>query len=84
MISRTRQLKIIDFGDANFFSAKHLLRKNRQLSSFLAPEIHKGESYDGRQADLWSFGAVLYTLVVGKLENVTEIIRPPKVSYRKS
>ena len=32
-----------------------------------APEMLLKSSYDPRQLDLWSLGAVLYTMVIGKL-----------------
>lgn len=65
MIFKSGDIKIIDFGDANLCSAKELLTTHREVSSFVAPEIQKGKPYDGRKADLWSFGVVLYTLLVG-------------------
>ena len=34
--------------------------------SYAAPEIIMGQKYDGVAIDLWSLGATLYTLVVGK------------------
>lgn len=33
----------------------------------MAPEIYKGEAYDGKSADIFSMGVVIFILVVGYL-----------------
>ena len=49
----------------------------RQMNKFLhtitgsyaygAPELVSGENYDGKKADVWSLGIILYAMVIGKL-----------------
>ena len=49
----------------------------RQMNKFLhtitgsyaygAPELVSGENYDGKKADAWSLGIILYAMVIGKL-----------------
>lgn len=33
---------------------------------FTAPEVFKGQKYNGSAADMWSLGAVLYEMLMGK------------------
>ena len=57
-------LKVADFGFAvNKNVAK--LKKFRGTKSYMAPEIQKGERYDGKSADIFSMGVVIFILVVG-------------------
>jgi BR serine/threonine kinase len=59
-------IKIADFGFARW------LRHSRADTScgsphYAAPEIVKGEQYDGRKSDIWSCGVILYTMLSGSL-----------------
>lgn len=43
---------------------------------FFAPEVCKGESYDGRQADLWALGVTMYAMVYGTIPWITDSTSP--------
>ncbi|KAK9768413.1 Serine/threonine-protein kinase [Basidiobolus ranarum] len=58
-------LKIADFGFARSLPAHTLADTLCGSPLYMAPEILRYEKYDAK-ADLWSVGAVLYELVVGK------------------
>lgn len=69
LISKTGDIKIIDFGLSNLFSPE----ENRKLKTFCgslyfaAPELLQAKPYTGPEVDVWSFGVVLFVLVCGKV-----------------
>ncbi|RHZ79371.1 hypothetical protein Glove_149g34 [Diversispora epigaea] len=58
-------LKIADFGFARSLPSTNLAETLCGSPLYMAPEILRYEKYDAK-ADLWSVGAVLYELCVGK------------------
>jgi serine/threonine-protein kinase ULK/ATG1 len=58
-------LKIADFGFARTLSSTSLAETLCGSPLYMAPEILRYEKYDAK-ADLWSVGAVLYEMSVGK------------------
>ncbi|KAF2447553.1 protein kinase kin1 [Karstenula rhodostoma CBS 690.94] len=67
LISKTGDIKIIDFGLSNLFSPKNLLKTFCGSLYFAAPELLQAKQYTGPEVDIWSFGIVLYVLVCGKV-----------------
>ncbi|KAF9916643.1 NUAK SNF1-like kinase 1 [Linnemannia zychae] len=62
------RVKLTDFGLAKVIDADSPLLTTRCGSEdYAAPEIILGQPYDGREADIWSLGVVLYALLVGFL-----------------
>ncbi|EUB55492.1 Serine/threonine-protein kinase SIK3 [Echinococcus granulosus] len=57
--------EVFDFGFCNFFTPEHLLTTHCGSPQYAAPELFKGESYDGPLVDVWSLGVILYILVCG-------------------
>ncbi|KAG0049183.1 NUAK SNF1-like kinase 1 [Gryganskiella cystojenkinii] len=61
-------VKLTDFGLAKIIEPDSPLLTTRCGSEdYAAPEIILGQPYDGREADIWSLGVVLYALLVGFL-----------------
>ena len=61
------RLKISDFGFARSLKEKSLLETYCGSFAYAAPEIIRGEPYNGKKSDSWSMGVVLYAMVCGKL-----------------
>jgi len=64
LLDNQMNLKLADFG---FAANKNIdkLTTFRGTQSYMAPEIRESKEYDGRQTDIFSFGVVLFTIVVG-------------------
>ncbi|KAF9163631.1 hypothetical protein DFQ26_002321 [Actinomortierella ambigua] len=61
-------IKLTDFGLARVIEEDSPLLTTRCGSEdYAAPEIILGQPYDGREADIWSLGVILYALLVGFL-----------------
>ncbi|KAL7266428.1 Serine/threonine-protein kinase [Rhizina undulata] len=67
LISKTGDIKIIDFGLSNLFSPRSHLKTFCGSLYFAAPELLQAKQYVGPEVDVWSFGIVLYVLVCGKV-----------------
>ncbi|EJT80061.1 CAMK/CAMKL/KIN1 protein kinase [Gaeumannomyces tritici R3-111a-1] len=67
LISKTGDIKIIDFGLSNLFSPRNHLKTFCGSLYFAAPELLQARPYQGPEVDVWSFGIVLYVLVCGKV-----------------
>ncbi|KAN0060145.1 Serine/threonine-protein kinase [Thecaphora frezii] len=67
LISKSGNIKIIDFGLSNLFSPHSHLSTFCGSLYFAAPELLNAKVYTGPEVDVWSFGIVLYVLVCGKV-----------------
>lgn len=67
LISKTGDIKIIDFGLSNLFAPQSYLKTFCGSLYFAAPELLQAKAYTGPEVDVWSFGIVLYVLVCGKV-----------------
>ena len=68
MVTNTGQVKIMDFGLAKIGSGSQLTQDHSTLgtAAYMSPEQASGEAVDHR-SDIWSFGVVLYEMLIGKL-----------------
>ncbi|KAK4698476.1 serine/threonine protein kinase KIN1/2, partial [Phenoliferia sp. Uapishka_3] len=67
LISKTGNIKIIDFGLSNLYAPGSHLNTFCGSLYFAAPELLNAKLYTGPEVDVWSFGIVLYVLVCGKV-----------------
>jgi serine/threonine protein kinase len=59
--------KIIDFGFCHAAPDSALLTTPCGTLQYAAPELVMGRKYDGKLADVWSLGIVLFMMVTGRL-----------------
>ncbi|OHT13330.1 CAMK family protein kinase [Tritrichomonas foetus] len=59
--------KICDFGLCHITSPVTLLSTPCGSPFYAPPEIISNKEYDGKKADIWSLGVVLYTMATGSL-----------------
>ena len=67
LISQTGNIKIIDFGLSNLYDPLYHLSTFCGSLYFAAPELLNAKIYKGPEVDVWSFGVVLYVLVVSSM-----------------
>lgn len=58
-------IKICDFGYSKDEVANSVCKTACGTPEYMAPEVLSTEQYDGKAADIWSCGVMLYVLVVG-------------------
>lgn len=66
LLDGANQIKIGDFGFARWMRS-NVAETSCGSPHYAAPEVIKGLRYDGRCADIWSSGVILYALLCGKL-----------------
>ena len=62
LLDSNLNVKIADFGFARFVKS-HIAETACGSPHYAAPEVIKGQQYDGRSADVWSCGVILYALL---------------------
>ena len=65
LLTKDKILKIIDFGLSHEYDGNIFLKTKCGSPCYAAPEIIKGNNYDGFQIDVWCCGIVLYNMVCG-------------------
>lgn len=61
-----RRIKLIDFGLSSLYSPERLMTTFCGSLYFAAPEVLRADAYRGPAVDVWSLGAVIYSMVVGE------------------
>jgi serine/threonine protein kinase len=64
--------KVADFGLCSLSKSNKLLKTPCGSPLYAPPEIIQNQSYDGKAADIWSLGILLYTMVTGTLPWTTD------------
>ena len=59
--------KLVDFGLATIIEPGQKLKDLVGTRYYVAPEIIKGEQYDGQAADIWSLGITLFVALMEEL-----------------
>ncbi|XP_067347695.1 serine/threonine-protein kinase BRSK2-like isoform X9 [Channa argus] len=67
LLDEKNNIRIADFGMASLQVGDSLLETSCGSPHYACPEVIRGEKYDGRRADAWSCGVILFALLVGAL-----------------
>jgi len=67
LLDEKNNIKVADFGMASLQPCGNLLETSCGSPHYACPEVIRGEKYDGRRADVWSCGVILFALLVGAL-----------------
>ncbi|KAJ3183142.1 hypothetical protein HDU87_007565 [Geranomyces variabilis] len=67
LLTEDLNVKLIDFGFTRQVNTRKLLDTYCGSVAYAAPEMILGKQYSGPQADVWSLGVILYTLLCGYL-----------------
>jgi carbon catabolite-derepressing protein kinase len=82
LLDRHFNAKLADFGFCHVAASKSLLRTPCGSPFYAPPEIVCNRDYDGKSADIWSLGILLFTMVTGTLpwssDNQAELFRQIK------
>ncbi|XP_037744139.2 serine/threonine-protein kinase BRSK1, partial [Chelonia mydas] len=82
LLDEKNNIRIADFGMASLQVGASLLETSCGSPHYACPEVIKGEKYDGRRADMWSCGVILFALLVGALpfddDNLRQLLEKVK------
>ena len=67
ILDKKKNIKLVDFGLSNIYKNNELLSTPCGSPSYAAPEMLRGEKYNGLNVDIWSSGIVLYAMICGCL-----------------
>lgn len=89
LLDDKNNIKIADFGMASLQVDGSMLETSCGSPHYACPEVIRGEKYDGRRADVWSCGVILYALLVVSFINLSPSFpihpfSPLDVKYLKS
>uniref|UniRef100_A0A8C6LY19 Protein kinase domain-containing protein n=1 Tax=Nothobranchius furzeri TaxID=105023 RepID=A0A8C6LY19_NOTFU len=82
LLDEKNNIRIADFGMASLQVGDSLLETSCGSPHYACPEVIRGEKYDGRRADVWSCGVILFALLVGALpfdhDNLRQLLEKVK------
>uniref|UniRef100_A0A3B5LYI9 Protein kinase domain-containing protein n=1 Tax=Xiphophorus couchianus TaxID=32473 RepID=A0A3B5LYI9_9TELE len=82
LLDEKNNIRIADFGMASLQVGDSLLETSCGSPHYACPEVIRGERYDGRRADVWSCGVILFALLVGALpfdhDNLRQLLEKVK------
>lgn len=67
LLDHENNIKIVDFGLSNTFTANESLKTACGSPCYAAPEMIAGKKYVGTQVDSWSCGIIMFALICGFL-----------------
>ena len=67
MLDHQKHVKIVDMGMSAVMRDGELLATSCGSPHYASPQVVSGEKYDGREADIWSCGVILFALMTSNL-----------------
>lgn len=67
MLDHQKHVKIVDMGMSAVMREGELLATSCGSPHYASPQVVSGEKYDGREADIWSCGVILFALMTSNL-----------------
>ena len=67
LLTSDGRIKLADFGMSNLLTPGSLLETSCGSPQYCAPEVIRGDPYEGKSADIWSLGVVLFAMTTGGL-----------------
>jgi 5'-AMP-activated protein kinase, catalytic alpha subunit len=67
LLDYKKSIKIVDFGLSNTYKKGEHLKTPCGSPCYAAPEMIRGEKYDGLKVDIWSCGVILFAMLCGYL-----------------
>ena len=83
LLDEKLNIKIADFGFARF-TKSNTAETSCGSPHYVAPEVIGGDVYDGKAADVWSCGVILYAMLTGNLPFDDPSIRTLLCKVRKA
>eukprot|EP01103_Thecamoeba_quadrilineata_P014409 TRINITY_DN4299_c0_g1_i1.p1 TRINITY_DN4299_c0_g1~~TRINITY_DN4299_c0_g1_i1.p1 ORF type:complete len:687 (-),score=118.36 TRINITY_DN4299_c0_g1_i1:178-2238(-) len=85
LLMKKNVVKIADFGMATLIKGNKHLETSCGSPHYASPEVILGHQYDGRAADVWSCGVILFALLTGNLpfddEDVRKLLAKVKAGH---
>ncbi|KAJ6247984.1 serine/threonine-protein kinase brsk2-like protein [Anaeramoeba flamelloides] len=83
LLDKNDNIKIADFGMAQLMKTGNLLSTSCGSPHYASPEVIKGEQYDGKPADIWCCGIILFALLSGRLPFDSQNIRKLLIKVKR-
>lgn len=85
LLDRSLKVKIADFGMTSLSRPGVFLDTSCGSPHYCDPMVVSGAKYDGRKADIWSCGVILYAMVTGRLpfddDNIQRLLKKVQVGH---
>uniref|UniRef100_A0A3B5BB32 Serine/threonine-protein kinase BRSK2-like n=1 Tax=Stegastes partitus TaxID=144197 RepID=A0A3B5BB32_9TELE len=78
LLDEKNNIRIADFGMASLQVGDSLLETSCGSPHYACPEVIRGEKYDGRRADVWSCGVILFGALPFDHDNLRQLLEKVK------